>query len=88
MKHPDKDINKAIKHAVECGWTVKKSNAQAKPWGIMKCPLNSKCRTGNSCSVSIWSTPRDPQNHAKMIFKVVDGCTGISNEEENNDEDV
>jgi len=36
MKHPNKDINKVVQHAIENGWTLKAANGHA--WGIFRCP--------------------------------------------------
>lgn len=44
-------------------------------WGKMYCPFNDiDCHCGEFCIVSIWSTPKDPANHAKQIKRVVDNC--------------
>lgn len=44
-------------------------------WGKIYCPHNDKkCRCGEYCISSIWSTPRNPANHAKQIRRVVDNC--------------
>lgn len=74
-RHPDKDIEAAIKHAESKGWTVKKRDGKGHAWGILLCPYNdNSCRGGIFCRVSIWSTPKNPQNHARDLKKHVDGC--------------
>ena len=73
-KHPNKDIEKSLKYAEQKGWVVRVGCAHA--WAQMYCPDNSKdCRFGRFCQVSIWSTPKNPQSHAKQIRGVIDKCT-------------
>ncbi len=39
-------------------------------------PYNDEeCRCGEFCITSVWSTPKNPGNHAKAIRRVVDNCT-------------
>lgn len=41
----------------------------------MYCPYNDKdCRCGEFCVSSIWSTPKNVDNHVKQIYRVVDNC--------------
>lgn len=76
-KHPNKDVEKAIQYAEERGWRIDDSGGHA--WGKMFCPLNDKeCRCGEFCKTSIWCTPKSPTTHAKQIKRVVDNCTGGS----------
>jgi len=37
-RHPDKDIEAAIAHAEELGWTVKKRTGKTHAWGLLLCP--------------------------------------------------
>lgn len=74
-KHPDKDIEQALRHAETLGWRVDKARGHA--WGRMFCPWNDQdCRCGEFCITSVWSTPRNPKAHARVIRRVVDNCTG------------
>jgi len=44
-------------------------------WGKMYCPYNDvECRCGEFCITSIWSTPKNPGNHARQLRRVVDNC--------------
>jgi hypothetical protein len=71
--HPSKEIEAAIAHAEKHGWRVEKGGAHA--WGKMYCPKNdAECRCGEYCIVSIWSTPKVPENHARQLCRVVDKC--------------
>lgn len=36
MKHPNKETNKVVQHAIEKGWTIKVAHGHA--WGILRCP--------------------------------------------------
>lgn len=82
-KHPKKEIQSAIEYAESKGWRIKVSGGNGHSWGQMYCPFNSDdCRCGEFCIASIWSTPRSPGNHAKQIRRVVDKCTGKSEEQE------
>jgi hypothetical protein len=81
--HPQPDIEKALTYAEQNGWKIEISNSHAHAWGKMKCPYNNKeCRCGEFCLSSIWSTPRNPYNHAKQIYRIVNRCiyTKESNE--------
>jgi hypothetical protein len=38
-------------------------------------PYNDvECRCGEFCIASIWSTPKNPGNHARQLRRVVDNC--------------
>jgi len=74
IRHPKKEIEEAIRHAEESGWNIKVGGSHA--WGKMYCPYNdTECRCGEYCIASIWSTPKNPGNHARQLKRVVDNCT-------------
>ncbi len=76
-KHTNKEIEKALQYAEKHNWQVKSGGSHA--WGKMYCPKNDKaCRCGEFCITSIWSTPKNPERHAKQIKRVVDNCTTSS----------
>jgi hypothetical protein len=76
--HPHSDIEDALKYAEENGWRIDVGGGHC--WGKIYCPYNDKeCRGGIFCISSVWSTPRNPGNHAKQIRKVVDNCTTNKN---------
>jgi len=67
-RHPNKDIDAALDYARQNGWTVVKSKGgSAHAWGVMRC-------AGDCPQVSIFSTPRVPQNHARALRRAVDRC--------------
>jgi hypothetical protein len=73
-KHSNKDVEAALKHAESSGWTVKVGGH----WGFLYCPFNdAECRCGTRCKAGIWSSPKNPGNHAKQLREVVDGCTTL-----------
>lgn len=73
MPHPNKEIAAALDYAEGNGWRIVQGGSHA--WGKIYCPRNSQeCRCGEFCKQSIWSTPKNPENHAKLIRRVVDNC--------------
>ena len=72
-KHPNKEIEAAVCYAEERGWRVIEKSGHA--WGSLVCPQNSvDCRCGLFCQMSVWSTPRNPEGHARQLRQKVDGC--------------
>lgn len=72
-KHPRKAIEQAICMAEELGWRYQPTGRSAHAWGRLYCPLN----TTDGCRLSIWSTPRNAENHAKQIVRCVLRCSHI-----------
>lgn len=79
-RHPNKHIESAVRYAEALGWSYVKSKGHA--WGRLFCPAGDR----DGCIVSVWSTPRVPENHARHIRREVDRCPhaahGIEPEEE------
>lgn len=69
-RHQNGDIEAAIRYAESHGWSVRKSGPRAKPWGRIWCPFQEHSQH----QMSVWSTPKNPQNHAKQIVRFVDRC--------------
>lgn len=69
-RHPNKNIEGAIQYAEANGWRYKPAGNSAHAWGRLLCKQQD--RTG--CSMSIWSTPKDTDNHAKQIRNRVNAC--------------
>ena len=67
-RHPKPAIEKAVRYVEQLGWRVELSGGHA--WGRLYCPMSTR----EGCIVSVWSTPRVPENHARQIRKVVDAC--------------
>ncbi|WP_087144409.1 hypothetical protein [Crenothrix polyspora] len=73
MPHPNKVVRDALQYASDNDWRIVQGGSHA--WGQMYCPYNDKtCRCGEFCRASIWSTPKNPENHAKQIRRIVDNC--------------
>ena len=69
-KHPNKIIEAAIKYAEAKKWRYQSAGRSAHAWGRLLCPLAD--REGHA--MSIWSTPRNAENHARQIRRNVDAC--------------
>lgn len=70
-EHPNKHIRQAIAYAVDRGWRVVKASGRAHIWGELLCPL----RTRDGCIIRVFSTPRNPERHARRIRREVDDCS-------------
>lgn len=69
-KHPNKDIEEAVKYAESIGWRYRAAGGSAHAWGRILCPLGAR----EGCSMSIWSTPRDAVRHAEQIKRKLKQC--------------
>lgn len=79
-RHPNKHIEKAVKYAESLGWRVEISRAHG--WGHLLCPQ----ATREGCIVGVWSTPKNPENHARHIRREVDQCPHTDEVREHDDE--
>ncbi len=68
-KHPIAVIDAAIKYAIENNWELK-LNKRGHAWGKLYCPGKKR----GACIVSVWSTPRNPENHVNQLIRRVDNC--------------
>lgn len=69
--HPNKAISQAIAYALEHGWHIVPSGKSAHAY----CRL--RCNFGHSeHQMSVWSTPKNAENHAKQIIRKVNECQG------------
>ena len=67
-RHPNSHIEKAVQYAEATGWRFVASNGHA--WGRLLCPWSTR----EGCLISVWSTPKVPENHARHIRNKVDSC--------------
>lgn len=81
-RHPKQVIEAAIQYAESKGWRFKKAGKSAHAWGRLLCPEASS----EGCQMSIWSTPRDIEKHAKQIRRKVDSCQHRENEKDESNE--
>lgn len=76
-KHKNKNIEDALQYAESKGWRYKSSGNSAHAWGRILCSMVDR----NGCSMSVWSTPKSNENHAKQIKRKVDACEHEKGEE-------
>jgi hypothetical protein len=69
MRHPNKHIAEAIKYAESRGWRVVPSK-RGHSWGRIYCPFRER----DGCMMSVYSTPRHPEDHAADIRRYIDDC--------------
>ena len=69
--HPNKHIREAADYALARGWRLVKSGPRAYAWGRLFCPAQVR----GGCIITVYSTPRVPENHARYIKRQIDGCT-------------
>ena len=71
--HPSKEIEAVLRGLEAGGWTI--VNGKGHAWGVLRCPTNSpECRGGEFCQMSVWSTPKNPENFAKKLKQKALGC--------------
>lgn len=75
-RHPKPDVERVLRTAEAAGRTVTPTSAGHR-WGVAACP--SDCQP-----ISIWSTPKNPGNHAKDITRRVERCPHPRIDEEEN----
>ncbi|MDK4689693.1 hypothetical protein [Kingella negevensis] len=68
-KHPNKHIRAAIEFALQHGWEVVDSGKSAHAFCRLRCLKGHR-----EHQMSIWSTPKSPENHAKQIIRKVKEC--------------
>ncbi len=68
-RHPDQDIEKAIRYGESLGWTVRMSK-KGHSWGFLLCANHDR----QGCWVAIHSTSRSASNHANQIIRKIDRC--------------
>jgi hypothetical protein len=76
-KHASKEIEAALTALEKSGWLVEEAKGRsAHSWGFVLCPANAgdACRSGVFCRMSVWSTPRNPQSHARELLRKAQGC--------------
>jgi hypothetical protein len=75
-RHPKKEVEEALREAESVGWRVE-ATVPGHRWGVMRCPEISR----DGCQASIWSTPRNPGNHAKQLRRALTRCPDVAKEE-------
>lgn len=67
VRHPNKHINAAIEFAFKQGWIARPGHHA---FCVIYCPAGKR----GACQMSVWSTPKNPQAHAKDIIRTVENC--------------
>lgn len=75
-KHPNKHIREAIKLAIANGWEMVDTGKSAHAFCRLRCVAGH-----TEHQMSIWSTPKHPENHAKQILHKVQQCRGEQEEQ-------
>ena len=76
-RHPSRPIEEALGYAGDHGWTIIKSRGgTAHAWGVIRCP-------GDYPQLSVFSTPRVPEDHARALRRAVDRCPHSQEPEHN-----
>lgn len=70
-KHPNKHIREAIEYAIKNGWDVIESGKSSHSFCRLRCLAGH-----HEHQMSVWSTPGNPENHAKQIIRKVKQCRG------------
>ena len=68
--HPNKHIRDAIADAVAKGRRLVKSGPRAHAGGRLYCPVHAR----GGCIITVYGTPRVPENPAGYIRRSVDAC--------------
>jgi hypothetical protein len=74
--HPNKEIEAAILYAEWNGWRFVKTKGHG--WCRLLCPSGTR----EGCQISVWSTPRNPEGHARAIRRGIDRCEHGADDED------
>jgi len=67
-EHPNEHIQAAIEYALSAGWHFRQGKGHA--FGRLFCGTAGH----HEHQMSVWSTPRNPENHAKQLYRKVNIC--------------
>jgi hypothetical protein len=67
-RHSKPEVEAAVRYAEQLGWRVVAGSGHN--WCRLYCPLESR----EGCQVGVYSTPKNPGNHARQIRNAVDRC--------------
>ncbi len=83
-RHPSKEIELVLRELEALGWVLVKGKGHA--WGLLRCPANSSdCRCGAYCQMSVWSTPKSPERHARQLRQKAMACVKLDDERDGDD---
>ncbi len=69
-RHPNKDVEKALRDAEDAGWKIEARGKRGHAWGRLHCPHEGQDR----CQLLIYATPRNAYAHARAIRTRVKNC--------------
>jgi hypothetical protein len=75
-RHPTKEVEAAVSEAELLGWRFVKGKGHG--WGRLLCPKNDR----EGCQISVWSTPRNAEDHAKDIRRSIGRCAHAHREDD------
>ena len=67
-RHQNKHIAEAVSYAESLGWRLRMSDGHV--WGLLWCPEASR----DGCRLHVFSTPRNPEGHARWLRREIDRC--------------
>lgn len=73
-RHPNKHIQEAIEYALSKGWLWIAPGKSAHCFCRLRC--GSPEGEHKDHQMSVYSTPKSEENHAKQIRRTVDRCAG------------
>jgi len=79
--HKSKEIEAVLQELEALGWAVVEGKGHA--WGVLRCPANSKeCRCGEFCQMSVWSTPKNAEQHARKLRQKALACVKLDHKDD------
>lgn len=80
-RHTSKEIEAVLQQPEGLGWIV--GEGKGHTWGLLRCPANSKeCRCGQFCQMSVWSTPKNPERHARKLQQKARACIALEKKDD------
>jgi len=77
-RHPEKEIEKALRDAEVDGAVIEVRGKKGHAWGRMNCGRGGQ----HECRLRIWSTPGNPYAHARDIRALMRKCPHVGPEPE------
>ncbi|MDD9341454.1 MAG: hypothetical protein PV362_17780 [Providencia heimbachae] len=75
-KHPNKHIQAAIEYAISYGWVWVNAGNSSHAFCKLRC--GNSTHDHQEHMISVWSTPRVMEVHAKQIIRKVNQCIEFS----------
>lgn len=69
-RHSKKAVEAVVRYAESLGWRVKLGSGHN--WAQLLCPYGHQ-----ACRHGVYSTPRNPENHAQALRRKIDRCPGL-----------